>query len=356
MRTLEIFEHTANVPIVHHVCCLTGMRGDLDELFIESGAKIIYLNLHEKLFIFRFVSLILKEKYDVIHSHVHNPSGVFVGIGALLRVKGRIVHYRSTGKYYNKSALAKLRDSFLKKLINLCSTDIVAVSKSTMLHAWSLSWEQQSRCRVIYNGIPIFKLDKYKENKTIREELGINHDAKIVCQVGRFDEPKNHVKSLRVFQKYMQLQNNTYLILCGLGGTKEEHAVREFVNLNEMDGNVFFLGVRKDVRAILANVDVVIFPSKWEGLPGVVLEAASVGTPVLASDIPVISEITSELGCVYKFPLAESDENWSIELHKILEVNSSNFKRISNVDEYMSSCFSFDKNCEELVKLWLSYK
>lgn len=353
MRSLEIIKHTVNSSIVHHVCCLSGLPGELDAAYTACNVNIFYINLHSNSFIFHFMNLLYKEKYNVIHSHVHHPSALFIGIGMLLGVKGRIVHYRSSGKFFDVSMIRRLRNWILKIIIKFCATDIVAVSKSTMLLAWDSNWMNQKKCKVIYNSIPISKIEV---KKSIRSELSLPHDATIICHVGRFDESKNHTKCLGVFREYLLINPNAYLLLCGLGGTKEEELATDFVLKNNLTKQVFFLGVRHDVLEILSHVNVMIFPSKWEGLPGVVLESASVGTPVLASDIPVISEISLEIPTISNLSLLQSDVDWAAKLQHIVLNNNNPDIRSLNVNSYLNSKFNFEKNCLNLTELWLKYE
>ena len=72
-----------------------------------------------------------------------------------------------------------------------------------------------------------------------------------------------------------------------------------------------FLGLQSDVLTWLEHADVMLFPSLWEGLPGAVIEAASVGVPVVASDLPGVLEIARQLPIVSPLSLAANDEQWA---------------------------------------------
>ena len=69
-------------------------------------------------------------------------------------------------------------------------------------------------------------------------------------------------------------------------------ALRTRVQELGLDQTVLFLGVRSDVPELLCAADVFVFPSRWEGLPGGVLEAMALEAPIVASDIGPVRETT----------------------------------------------------------------
>jgi glycosyltransferase involved in cell wall biosynthesis len=86
--------------------------------------------------------------------------------------------------------------------------------------------------------------------------------------------------------------------------------VQELVRQLNLEGRVIECGSRSDVRRLLIASDLMIFPSFREGLPGAVLEAAAVGTPVLTSDLAPMVEISRYLP-ISTVSLLESDDAWA---------------------------------------------
>ena len=78
-------------------------------------------------------------------------------------------------------------------------------------------------------------------------------------------------------------------------------SVREAVERRGLAAKVTFAGERADVPRLLKAFDVLLFPSKWEGLPGAVLESCAAGLPVVASDIPGVLEIGRHFPTVRRF-------------------------------------------------------
>jgi glycosyltransferase involved in cell wall biosynthesis len=104
---------------------------------------------------------------------------------------------------------------------------------------------------------------------------------------------------------------NLRLLLVGGGDRAVETELHTFFRVQGIEQLVTFAGLRKDVPTLLAAADLMIFPSRWEGLPGAVIEARISGLPVVASDLPGVHEIARHLGGVKILGLEADDQSWS---------------------------------------------
>lgn len=127
-------------------------------------------------------------------------------------------------------------------------------------------------------------LDEFTPSNVIRqkkrEELGVK-DEFVVCHIGRFSREKNHTFLIDIF-KEVSNRINAKLLLCGEGDLKAE--IMEKVKSSNLEKNVSFLGMRRDISEILQAVDVLILPSLHEGLPITLVEAQAAGVPCVVSD------------------------------------------------------------------------
>ncbi len=119
--------------------------------------------------------------------------------------------------------------------------------------------------------------------------MGINLSSKVVGTVGRFDEQKGHMFFLKAIPKILQDVPDVRFIFVGDGSlrSKLEKMGREL----EVNQNIIFTGVRRDIPEILSIMDVFVLPSIFEGFGIVLLEAMAVGKPVVASRAGGIPEI-----------------------------------------------------------------
>lgn len=123
--------------------------------------------------------------------------------------------------------------------------------------------------------------------ESVRRSLGISADAPLVGHVGRFNTQKNHAFLLDAFAAVLEVRPDAVLALAGQGNLERE-IIAQAERLG-IAGSVQMLGVRSDVPALLSAFDVLAFPSLYEGMPNVVIEAQAAGLPCVISD-----EITRE--------------------------------------------------------------
>ncbi|WP_277552394.1 glycosyltransferase [Halobaculum limi] len=126
----------------------------------------------------------------------------------------------------------------------------------------------------------------------IRDELSIPPDVPVVGTVGRLVERKGHSDLLHAWSNVSQSHPEAQLLIVGYGPQREslEATAREL----GVDQQVCFTGSRDDIPAILDMLDIFVFPSHWEGLPGAVQEAMAAGLPIVATDVNGTNELISD--------------------------------------------------------------
>jgi glycosyltransferase involved in cell wall biosynthesis len=163
---------------------------------------------------------------------------------------------------------------------------------------------QDKKFYLIRNGIDL-SLYYYNIEKRnmLRSKLGIN-SAFAIFQVGRFSPEKNHAFTLVVFARFVKIRPNSILLLAGSGLLLED--CKERANELGITDKVMFLGVRHDIPELFQAVDILILPSKYEGMPNAVIEAQATGLPCLVSD--TVTPEANVTGLVSYLPLKE--EEW----------------------------------------------
>ena len=159
---------------------------------------------------------------------------------------------------------------------------------------------------VMRNGI---NLDRYKGQPRVqlREQFSISDDCFVLGHVGRFNKVKNHPKIIEVFQALKQMQPSSKLLLVGDG--EDMPKIKEQVAERNLADDVIFTGARSDVPAMLSMMDCFIFPSFFEGLGIVLIEAQAAGLLcVVAETVPEETTVTEK---VIRLPLSSSAEDWA---------------------------------------------
>ncbi len=121
-----------------------------------------------------------------------------------------------------------------------------------------------------------------------RKLLRTAPDSKLTACIGRLNHQKGLDWLLEVMREVERREPNCELLLVG-DGPERESLERQARRLGL--AHVHFLGFRRDVPEILAASDLVVLPSRWEGMPNVVLEAMAAGRAVVATDVEGVREL-----------------------------------------------------------------
>lgn len=343
MRTLEVMRHVDRQRFQIDFCALSGLPGELDDEVRKLGGRVHLLPL-DGTFPWRFKTLLKEFDYQVIHSNVHFSSGLMLGFAAWAGVKGRIAHFRSTTDGRPVTMRRFLQYGVMRRWINSYATDILAVSRGVMEAAWP-NWHQDNRCRIIYNGFDLMPFQIRTEIRQTRLDLGIDSHDKVFLHVGRFDPPKNHQRLISIFAEVLHHEPKSRLLLVGRGGNEIERKTRQCVADMGIEKQVIFAGIRTDIAAIMQMADVFLFPSLWEGLPGVVLEARAAGLPVLASDLPGVREIAGYLSDIAILSLSQPDEQWAVQAVQLC-------RSPKVLADFAGTPFAIESAIKALVNVW----
>jgi glycosyltransferase involved in cell wall biosynthesis len=142
----------------------------------------------------------------------------------------------------------------------------------------------RSKIEVIPNGIdlarlPAFSLDRH----TARVAAGLDPHRRLVAQVGRLEPQKDYPTFLRAAKMVAAELPDVDFLLVGEGSERE--GLEALAARLDLSSRVRFTGLRHDVPALLAAVDVLALTSIFEGFPNVLLEAMSMGAVTVATDV-----------------------------------------------------------------------
>lgn len=252
--------------------------------------------------------LIEHEEYKIIHCHLNQISGVVLEVAKELNIPVRIAHAH-TMKNTNSLPI-KIYKAYLQRKINKSATHFFACSKEAA--EWMFK-RKSSKANIIYNGIQIEKFFfSVEKRKSIREENKIEDKAMVLGHVGRFSKVKNQSFLLDIFYEYYKRNQDTELLLIGEGETKEEIIAKA----HEMgiENKVKFLGNRKDVENYYSAFDCFLFPSLFEGLGIVLIEAQVNGLNCIISDT-VPKEVDLD-GKVKFMSLNQKASEWAKQIEK----------------------------------------
>lgn len=202
-----------------------------------------------------------KAKVKRIIYHSHNSANMITGWRRL--------------PYYLLFRIARIR-------INKKATDFWACSN--LAAKWMFSKKNISSDKYLFvpNAIDLSKF-KFDENsrQEIRQKLGINNNTVVIGNIGRLTFQKDPIRGLEIFNEYHKSNPNSVYIIAGDGDLKSK--LKEKVAKMRLNNYVKVLGDVNYVSALLNAFDLVLFPTRFEGLSISLLEEQGNGLPIVCS-------------------------------------------------------------------------
>lgn len=279
-------------------------------------------------------------EFRAIHGHMTSTASVYLPIAKRAGIPVTIAHARSAG---TDPGLKGLVTRFLRRNLAKKAGCCLACSQEAGISVFGRQAVQEGLVRILPNAI---ETDKYAWNPEIRErlreELGLE-EAFVVGHVGRFHYAKNHEFLIRIFSEIKKKIPKAILLLLGEGSLMGQ--TKALVRELQIDGSVIFAGNQSPVSDYYQAMDYLVFPSRFEGMPGTVVEAQASGLRCLVSD-GVTSEVkATEL--VTFFSLGKSAAEWAayVEAHV-------GYTRGSRIGELIEKGFDVGDQIRLLEKIY----
>lgn len=316
--------------------------GIFDEEIKSLGGKIYNIPHMSKVGYKKYTSILynfFKEhpEYKIVHCHRDALCSIYLNQARKANIPIRIAHshtMRLSETRDIKGIITALIKKYCMPFTVKNATHYFACSKDA--GEWLFGKKVvNEKLQIINNGIDTKKYI-YDENisKKIRSELNISKETLLIGHVGRFDIAKNHDFLIDIINKLKLEMEDFKLCLVGEGRLKVD--IEEKIKRLNLQDNVIFLGIRNDINELMMAFDIFTFPSLFEGLGIVLIEAQASGLKSLTSD-QVPKEADMKVGLL-DFLSIDDIDYWIDEI-KIVSENKQKLRedRCSNQESIIKN-------------------
>jgi glycosyltransferase involved in cell wall biosynthesis len=330
------------------------------------GAKIYYLRYGRdqfSRFAGEFRRVLREGRYDAVHDHQDYASGWHFLMGAGVLPSVRVTHIHNPSyqirNNYGVTLIRRLTARMGKVLVGRYATHITGTSRQVVTE---YGFDGDDFVRIprmaLHCGFNVNRFcgDSGIAKASICRELGWPDDAKIVLFAGRIDEsadlghPWNHKNSAFAVSVGIECSRRDPRIRMLLAGARSSAVpiLEERIAFSGFTDRIRFVGIRKDVAHLMLGCDVLLFPSRGEGLGMAAVEAQAAGLPVLASaTVPSECVVVPEL---VRFKEVESGEvPWADDLFQLIAQPRNPLCANQRV---ASSSFAIENSAQALLRLY----
>jgi len=290
----NIWPALATSKIYHVEFCALNALGRYGQLLQSEGAVVHNMGFKERIsleMINRLHQLVDRNNYSIVHVHLFPE--LYLAPLAIHSLQREIPLIYTEHSANNRRRKILFPFWFLDKLAYSRYKKIVAVGNSTFenLRIWQPGLSPKM-VRIPNSVRRPKSLDKNIARMKILSELGLSqpNNKLLILFAGRLTYPKGCDLLIEALSR-QELPD--YLCLIA-GDGPDKPALINMVNHKELGDKIRFLGFRSDVNFLLSGVDLLVVPSRWEGLPMIVLEAMAAQCPIVASAVDGTKELVQD--------------------------------------------------------------
>ena len=277
--------------------------------------------------------------YDIVHDHGSSSMmAIELTIAKLAGVKSRIAHSHNSNCPNMK--VHKLLNPYFRTVYTK------ALACGQLAGNWLFG---ENNFEILPNG---FHTDDFtfskKERDAVRNKLGVENQL-LIGHIGRINEQKNQEYLLDIFEEVAAERDDALLLIVGTG--PDEEKIKTRVKEHPYKNRIILYGETDNPTALYSAMDIFVFPSKYEGLPVVLLEAQISGLLCVVSD-----KITREvdLGDLIWESIDDAPKQWA---KAVLSVECRSEKeRISYRENHLKTIRSYDitQSVKQLDKIYVA--
>jgi glycosyltransferase involved in cell wall biosynthesis len=317
------------------------------------GSKVLACPRSQNLWAFRhnFREILRCGHYDGVHTHVQLFAGLLLRWAYIEGIQIRVAHSHNSHDGKSKTGGRRAYRFLMRGSIQRYATHGLAVSRLAADDVF-LDWQHDPRIAILHCGIDLHRFRGPADSDLWRRKIAIPVDARVIGHVGNFTPAKNHGFILEIAAQVRKRRPDIHFLLIGDGPLRSAMEQRAFAM--GLQGSTHFIGTHTDVPILLRTcVDAFVFPSLWEGLPLVLLEAQAAGLRCVFS-----TEITDEVVIipdqVVQLPLSLGAEQWATTT--IERIDRGRLPAVFSIEAMQQTDFTVEHGLSVLIDMYSAGK
>jgi glycosyltransferase involved in cell wall biosynthesis len=263
-----------------------------------------------------YVATVRRERYDIVDAWLYPGDVLAIGLRAVTRTPVLISGRRNVDPHDSFGRLSPLVDRITDRLVDA----VVANSAAAAEHAIRTHHVDPAKVRVIRNGVERRSLPSADQRIAARERMHVGMDDVVVGCVANYLPVKGHMDLLVAFASVAPDVPRSRLVLVGEGPVRAE--MERFIAAEDLTSRVILHGRDVEPHRLYPGFDMVVQASHREGLPNALLEAASFGLPIVATDAGGTREIVVDGATGRLVPIGDASALQAAMRHLMLDIET----------------------------------
>jgi glycosyltransferase involved in cell wall biosynthesis len=303
----------------HHVLVRTASDEPFTAAFRDAGIPVLACPNYKNPFRYAADLKKLVEEhgpYDILHVHGSSFSGLLtLALAKRVGIPRTIIHSHNDVRPHleDRNVAYSIYVTGVRMAYRSLADRGLAASVRAAESMFGEGWKEDRRWRLLYYGVDSKPFDAPRD-PNLRARLGIPSGAFVLGHVGRFHEQKNHAFLIEIVDAARKSRPEVHCLLIGDGPLREE--IQADIRSRGLQSHFTFVADTMSVSDyMIGAMDCFVFPSRYEGLGLVVVEAQAAGLPCIISDrVPMEAIVDDDL--VHVLSLEKTPDEWA---HAVLE-------------------------------------
>lgn len=346
-RIMDLYRHIDRNRVQFDFVVHKAKEGYFDKEIIKLGGRIFRV---PRFRIYNYFSYskafrnLFREhhEFQMVQGHITSSAAIYLPLAKKAGIPVTIAHARSAGV---DKGIKGILTKWMRRSLPRKTDYMFTCSKLAGISVFGKKAVEEEKTIFIPNAIDSGAF-VYNEEKrrAMREHLGVS-DQYVIGHVGRFHYAKNHEYLIRIFAELCKDGDSYALILLGEGNGME--SIKALAKELGIENKVHFLGNHGNIYDYYQAMDYFVYPSRFEGLPGTVVEAQTAGLRCIMSDTICSEVVITDL--VYTMSIEEDPAKWAEYIRE-----TADYERKSPISNIQQAGFDVNAQAEVMMHFYES--